>query len=162
MKLSTATVMHARAGWAGMRRALALAPTVAAFALAAWVVRVGHPMGIPFALLAAAAAVLAGSGRAFATMALGVVASIVGTLFGLSMGWWGIGIGALVTLAGAVSPGPPVVRLGAVAAVLVAPALAVAASARGWTGMVYVGAMLPGIVWFLLDAWRRREPRAPT
>lgn len=92
----------------------------------------------------------------FALMAIGVATNMVGTLYGLSMGWWGLGVGALLALAGALLPGPASLRIGAVAAVVLAPALAMGAAARGGTGVVYVGAMLPGIVWFLLDAWRRR------
>lgn len=145
-----------------MRRLVALAPLVPAAVAALWVVRAGHPMGVPFLLLALVGGACVWAEQGFAAMALGVAGSSVGTLLGLSMGWWGIAIAALVALAGAALPGRMALRAGAVAAVVLAPALALPASARGWTDLLALGAMLPGIVWFLLHAWARRRAALST
>lgn len=145
-----------------MRRAVALATILLAVAAALRVALAGHPMGAPFLLLALAGGACVWAQRAFGAMTLGVAGSLLGTLVGLSMGWWGIGIAALVALGGAALPGGLALRSGAVAATLLAPALAMLAAARGWTGMVVLGAMAPGIAWLLFHAWAQRRAALTT
>lgn len=59
-----------------------------------------HPMALPYTLLGMAGAALAWRGLAGPLIVSGIVGLAIGVAFGLSMGFVGIGVGALVLAAG--------------------------------------------------------------
>ena len=59
-----------------------------------------HPMALPYTLLGMAGAALAWMRLAYPLIVSGVVGIALGFAFGLSMGFVGIGVGALVLAAG--------------------------------------------------------------
>lgn len=181
--------MHARPASLRMRRAvavgLALVALLATAALVAAGLRCGmvrasacgtpeecdaeaecvsrvHPVALPLAALALVGG--AGAWRSLPGVPLGagVVAAGAGTLFGLSLGFWGIGVGALLVAAGVATPGPPAwarvertLRWTAVVAATLPPVLMVALLAAGppSVALAWLVTLGPVLAWFGVLAW---------
>lgn len=121
-----------------------------------------HPMASPFAVAALAGIVAVAFGWSLAALAVGIIVAAVGTVFGFSMGHFGVVPAWLLAAAGALRlRDRALAGTGIAAALLPLPLAILLVSAGGAHLAFYAAAFGPALAWGAFAAAKGFKPPAP-